>query len=301
MAMKVEMLRCFCTVAQTGNLAEAASRLGRTQSAVSMMLKQFEDHLGKKLFEGERKNHLSPLGQQVLDLALKQVRDFDQTVQNIEMAAQAEQGLIRIVSVPSVGALVFPALLGHMTSRFPGLKIELRDGDSQQVLDAVAGDKADIGIASGHHPLNGVSAEPLFQDRFGLVAASDHPLMTRAKPPEICDLMAAPFVRNALCDFIESAPFREILDRAEVTIHNTHSLITTVRAGQWITVLPQTVAQFIPDAVAFRPISDLPDKREVYIYRRERARFREITQACCSYILSSGFGNTGLVQEPVLD
>ncbi|WP_299900289.1 LysR family transcriptional regulator [uncultured Ruegeria sp.] len=295
MAVKVEMLRCFCTVAQTGNLAEAASRLGRTQSAVSMMLKQFEEHLGKKLFEGERKNHLSPLGQQVLDLSLKQVRDFDQAVQNIELAAQAEHGLIRIVSVPSVGALVFPALLDHMTSRFPGLKIELRDGDSQQVLDAVAGDTSDIGIASGHHPLNGVSAEPLFQDRFGLVAASDHPLMTRAEPPAISDLVAEPFVRNALCDFIESASFREILDGAEVTIHNTHSLITTVRAGQWITVLPQTVAQFIPDAVAFRPISDLPDRREVYLYVRERARFREISEACRSFVLSSGFGNASQV------
>ena len=48
MAIKIEMLRCFCTVAQTGNLTEAADRLGRTQSAVSMTLKQFESHLGKK-------------------------------------------------------------------------------------------------------------------------------------------------------------------------------------------------------------------------------------------------------------
>ena len=55
------MLRCFCTVAQTGNLAEASNRLGRTQSALSMTLKQFEDHLGKKLFEGERKNRLTPM------------------------------------------------------------------------------------------------------------------------------------------------------------------------------------------------------------------------------------------------
>ncbi len=77
MSIKIEMLRCFCTVAQTGNLAEAADRLGRTQSAVSMTLKQLEDHLGKKLFEGERKTHLSPLGRQVFDLALKQVRQFD--------------------------------------------------------------------------------------------------------------------------------------------------------------------------------------------------------------------------------
>ncbi len=118
MAIKIEMLLFFCTVAQTGNLVEAADRLGRTQSAVSMTLKQLEDHLDQKLFEGERKNRLSPLGEHVFEIALRQVRQFDQAVQNIEAAAQAEQGLVRIASVPSVGALIFPPLLKHMTRRF---------------------------------------------------------------------------------------------------------------------------------------------------------------------------------------
>lgn len=289
MAIKIEMLRCFCTVAQTGNLGEAADRLGRTQSAVSMTLKQLEDHLGKKLFEGERKNHLSPLGRQVFDLALRQVRDFDQTVLAIEAAAKAEHGLIRIVSVPSVGALVFPSLLDHMTSRFPGVKIDLRDADTQQVLDSVADDKADIGIASGHHPLNGVRAVPLFEDPFGLVAAPDHPLITRTAPPRIEDLLTTRFVRNALCDLIESPGFQAVLDRTEITIHNTHSLIIMVRTGEWVTVLPQTVARVGPGGAVFRAIADLPDKRQVYLYRRERARFRNLSKACSAYILSGKF------------
>ncbi|MEX0308085.1 MAG: LysR family transcriptional regulator [Ruegeria sp.] len=289
MAIKIEMLRCFCTVAQTGNLVEAADRLGRTQSAVSMTLKQLEDHLGKKLFEGERKSQLSPLGEQVFDLGLRQVRQYDQTVQNIEAAAQAEQGLIRIVSVPSVGALIFPPLLDHMTRTFPGVKVELRDSDTQQVLDAIAQDQADIGIASGHHPLNGVRTLPLFQDSFGLVAASDHPLITRAGPLTIADIPTAPFVRNTLCDVIQTTAFRTAIQSAEITIHNTHSLINMVRTGEWITVLPQTVAEFLPEAVTFRPISDLHDKRQVYLYIRERSRFQELTEQCSAFILSHDF------------
>ena len=170
MALKIAMLRYICTVAQTGNLIEAADCIGRTQSARSINLKQLEDHLGKNLFEGERKSRLSPLGEQVYDLALEQVRHFDQTVQNIETAARAEQGLIRIVSVPSVAALIFPPLLEHMTRQFPGLHVELRDTDTQQVLDAIVRDQADIGIASGHHTLNGIRTAPLFEDAFGLVA-----------------------------------------------------------------------------------------------------------------------------------
>lgn len=286
MSLKIEMLRCFCTVAQTGNLVEAADRLGRTQSAVSMTLKQLEDHLGKRLFEGERKNQLSPLGEQVFDLALKQVRQFDQAVQNIEAAAGAVHGLIRIVSVPSVAALLFPSVLDHMTHLFPGLKIELRDTDTQQVLDALTEGKADIGIASGHHPLNGVRATPLFQDRFGLVCASNHPLITRAEVPTIYDVIAAGFIRNALCELIQTPRFLDVVETADVTIQNTHSLITMVRTGKWVTVLPETVARFVPETIAFRPISDLAEKRHVYLYQRERTRFKELTDECCTFVLS---------------
>lgn len=290
MSIKIEMLRCFCTVAQTGSLAEAADRLGRTQSAVSMTLKQLEDHLGKKLFEGERKNRLSPLGEQVFELSLRQVRQFEQTVRSIEAAADASQGLIRIVSVPSVAAILFPSVLEHMTRTFPGVKVELRDTDTQQVLDALAQGKADVGIASGHHPLNGVTSTPLFEDRFGLVCAANHPLMTCSAPPRISDIASAPFIRNALCDLISTPSLVDAIQNTEVTIHNTHSLITMVRTGHWVTVLPETVARFIPDTTAFRQISDLSDKRQVCLYVRQRSRFGELTKECADFILRTEMG-----------
>ncbi len=286
MAIKIEMLRCFCAVAQSGNLAEAADRLGRTQSAVSMTLKQFENHLGKKLFIGERKNHLSELGQQVFEMSQRQIRQFDQTVQAIEAAADATHGQIRIAAVPSVAALIFPAVLAHMTHHFPGLKVELRDADTQQVLDALADGKADIGIASGFHPLKGVRATPLFEDRFGLVCAADHPLAKRSRPPTVEDVIAAPVVRNALCDLIKTPRLIAAIADADVTIHNTHSLITMVRTGKWVTVLPKTVARFIPQSTTFREIADVPDTRQVYLYVNERSRFSDVTDACSDFILS---------------
>ena len=64
--IKLEMLRCFGAVAQAGNLGDAAVRLGKTQSALSMTLKQLEEHLGERLFETERKNRLTPLGQEAM-------------------------------------------------------------------------------------------------------------------------------------------------------------------------------------------------------------------------------------------
>ena len=179
--------------------------------------------------------------------------------------------------------------LDHVTELFPGVKVELRDTHTSQVIDALAEGKADIGIASGYHPLNGVTSEPLFSDRFGLIGASDHPLITQDKTLEIGDIDPSVFFRNALCDLIETPAFSQVLDRSDVTIQNTHSLITMVNTGRWVTVLPKTVAKFAPNTVSFRPIVDLPDKRQVYLYRRERTRFKDLTDTCFAFISSLDF------------
>lgn len=286
MSIKLESLRCFCIVAQTGSLAEAADRLGRTQSAVSMSLKQLESHLGKRLFAGERKNQLSPLGERVFSLALNQLRQFDETIECIETAADAAEGFLRIASVPSVAALIFPGVLKEMTQRYPGLKLELRDTDTRQVIDSLGEGKADIGIASGNHILTGISAIALFEDRFGLCCAADHPLIQQAEAPCIEQIFSTSFAGNALCDLIDTPAFLSAMENVKITIHNNHSLINMIRTGHWVTVLPETVSRFIPESVAFRTISDLPDKRQVYLYCRDRVQFKELAAVCCSLIIS---------------
>ena len=130
------MLRCFGAVAQTGNLADAAIRLGRTQSALSMTLKHLVDHLGQPLFEGEGKNRLSPLGDEVFRLAQQQLRQFDDTVDAIKSAAQAPQGLLRVASIPSVADLLLLQSIGELTRRHASLSIDVRDMDTAAAIDA---------------------------------------------------------------------------------------------------------------------------------------------------------------------
>ena len=221
MAIKIEMLRCFSTVAQTGNLADAADRLGRTQSAISMTLKQLEDHLGQPLFEGERKNNLTPLGVEVFDLSQQQLRQFDETVGAIETSASAPHGLLRIASVPSVAGLVFPSAIDNLTCRHDNLKVELRDCDSNQVIDSLLRGQADIGVASGVPALNGIRQGTLFEDRFGLICSPSHALARQRANPNFAQVQAAGFVRNNLCDLIRSVEISKVLADCRITVHNT--------------------------------------------------------------------------------
>ena len=56
MAIKIEMLCCFQAVANHGSLAAVTTALGRTKSAVSLILAQFEDYISEELFQTARKS-----------------------------------------------------------------------------------------------------------------------------------------------------------------------------------------------------------------------------------------------------
>jgi len=284
MTIKIEMLRCFSTVAQTGNLAEAANQLSRTPSALSMTLKQFESEVGKKLFESDRKNCLTPIGEKVFELAQEQLRTFDNSVSAIKVAANFPRGLIRIASVPSISSAVLPLAIRALTNNHPGLKVQLQDTDSQRVIDALIQGHADFGIVSGHHSLNGIRTQLLFEDQFGLICSPDHKLARLTKPPTIKNLDSTQLVGNNLCKLIKSAEFQVTLSQAKVSVPNTLSLIGMVRSQKWITVLPQQVAKLLPNELAFRKIDGIEDKRPVSILIKERSPNLHFAEELCEII-----------------
>ncbi|MCH2095191.1 MAG: LysR family transcriptional regulator [Rhodobacteraceae bacterium] len=284
--IKVETLRCFAIVAATGNLAEAAVRLGRTQSAVSMTLKRLEDHLGQRLFETERKNRLTPLGQDVFRLAQQQLRQYDQAIDAIEVAARAPHGVLRLASIPSASALIFPSALETLTANYPLVNVELRDMDSGMVIEAMMQGRADLGVVSGTPSLNGLSRTALFHDRYGVLCRSDHPLALTGQSPTIDQVFATRFVRNALCGLIQAPQVQEALPQTKVTVHNTHSLLAMVRSGPWTTILPETVARAAAQDLAFLPIMGLDDRRTASLLISTRTRMPDLVEHFSRILIS---------------
>ncbi|MAX73236.1 MAG: LysR family transcriptional regulator [Nioella sp.] len=273
MTIKIEMLRAFAIVAESGTLAEAATRLRRTPSAISMTLKGLEEHLGQRLFATDRKNRLTPLGEYVLDQARRELQQFDATISAIEGFATAPQGLIQVAAVPSVAGMIFPQVVGAFLARHPGVSVEIRDMDSIGILEALTRGRIDIGIAAPAGPVRGVRAVPLFSDAFGLIMARDHPLATRSAPLRLADLGAQQVLRNELSDRIEAV--REATGTARMSALNTLTLTAMVRGGQWVTVLPSTVIQIDPERLAFRAFEDLGEHRQVDLLMREDRVERE--------------------------
>ena len=66
MLNRLEMLRIFCTAAESRNFKEAATRLGVSPQAVTRAVKELEDHVGELLFHrNTRHNRITEFGEQL--------------------------------------------------------------------------------------------------------------------------------------------------------------------------------------------------------------------------------------------
>ena len=287
MALKIEMLRCFTKVAQYGNLADAAAELGRTPSAVSMMLKQLEEHLGKSLFEADRKNKLSPVGAFVLKQAESQLHHFDYTVQSIEDFARAGVGSVRIATVPSIAGTVLPQALERFLVNHPKVQIDLHDMDSTGVLRALEQERVDIGIATAPETLKSVRRTRLYTDTFGLVCSHKHPLAQATGPLSWEGLEGETFIANELCASIQSPIFQAIHRRANLNVHNTISLLSFVKAGLGVTILPRLVVQLHPEEISFRPIDDAQVFRRIDLLYRTGNTLSPAAESLSRYIVKA--------------
>ncbi len=270
MAIKIEMLRCFATVVHHGSLNDAATALGRTPPAVSMMLKQFEENVGAPLFESSRKSRLTPLGLLIFEEARREVEHFDKSVSVIKGLANSEHGYLRLAVTPSIAATVLPPVIRSFCQSAPNVHIDLRDMDSAAIAIELERERADIGIGS-FKPIDGMVAHQLFSDPFGVVCQKDHPLTKIQGPQKWQNLIGHDFIANGLCRLINDPDFAAILDRSKLMVPNTASLLGLVREGVGITVLPKLAVAHDPSNLAFLPLADTTVQRHVHAVSRNNA------------------------------
>lgn len=279
--MKLEHLRVFMAVVEAGELAQAGDRIGRTPAALSMTLKQLEAELGGPLFEGERKIRLSPLGVYVHRQAQRTVSEFDSAVAHMVRFASGALGIAKVAAVPSAATRLLPRVIGQMRERYPRVRVELRDIDSPAVGQAVATGMVDFGIATLASPPAGVLAEPLFEDRFGLVCPAGHRLTKMKRAVCWRDIDAAEFIANGLCSRFEVPEVAELVRASLLTIHNTTSLLTFVEQGFGVTLLP-ALAVPAGRGLGFLPLEDPAATRSLQLLTRQGESLSPASQALLS-------------------
>lgn len=262
--LTLEMVRCFQTVAKHGGLAAAASELGRTVPAVSVMLKNFENRVGAPLFEAKRKSHLTPLGVEIFAAAQQYMEEFGRLEGLIDDMAEGGVGRVRLAVTPTVATALMPGVVRRFTARHPKVLIELRDMDSNSIRRELERKRADIGVAT-LPPLDGFERKRLLSDELGVLCPHDHPLATKTEPLTWSDIGSHNFIKNGLCYLVQDPEFIKIVDGSKMSVTNHESLIAFLKSNLGITVLPRLALPSGDNSIAFLPLPGIAQRRVLYL------------------------------------
>ena len=265
MTIKLEMLRIFRTVAERGTLAAAAEVLGRTPSAISMMLAQLEEQLGAPLFESDRKNRLSPLGELVLAESIHATDTFERSKEAIRRHVTSTAGIVRIVTVPSAAVTFLPERIAVFSRQHPGVRLEISDTDSRSVRRRIKIEEDDIGIVSmtPEAPEDGIV---VLRDDLGIVfrrggAISDK--VDTGVEPSWSFTGLEPLIGNALCELVANPELADILATCTLEARNTTALLSFVREGLGATILPEGAVAHRPREIGFVRPADPVARRDL--------------------------------------
>ncbi|KAB0672057.1 LysR family transcriptional regulator [Oryzomonas sagensis] len=175
MAISFRQLEIFEKVAQTGHVTRAGEELLLTQSAISMAVSQLEQFTGAPLFERSgRRLILNDRGR----LLLAEAGGILQAVRRMEQLLRKDGGELTgellVGGSTTIGNYLLPALLGAFARMYPKTRVQLRVGNTQQVVSWMEEGRLDIAFIEGPCHSRGMIATPWRDDELVVVAGPEH-------------------------------------------------------------------------------------------------------------------------------
>jgi LysR family cys regulon transcriptional activator len=149
--MNLQQIRYLCAVVDNGmNVSEAAEVLYTSQPGISKQIRQLEDELGLQIFvrQGKRLAALTPAGEIVVATARRALREILNLKRVADEFRAEDEGTLAIATTHTQARYVLPSVLSKFTTRFPKIKVVLRQGNPRQVAEQAAAGEVDLGIAT---------------------------------------------------------------------------------------------------------------------------------------------------------
>lgn len=173
-------LKTFRAVADEGNLTRGAARVHLSPSTVCARIKGLESSFGVPLFTRSAQGMaVTPAGEIVRQGALRIERDIDGMLRDLEPFVSREAGTLRIVSNYGAAMNFLADGLARFLKAHPDVSISHHRCSSRDVVEAVAEDRADIGLSAfvGDYP--GVTFIDYARDDLVVIVSIDSPLAHR--------------------------------------------------------------------------------------------------------------------------
>ncbi|HZU26929.1 MAG TPA: LysR family transcriptional regulator [Bryobacteraceae bacterium] len=284
--MAFETQRLFRDIAASRSFSQGARLNDLSQSSASQAVQDLERQLGIILLDrSTRPLTVTDAGRLYLDLCKDVLRREEEFQAELDRVKRQVAGIVRVASIYSVGLSELAQLEQEFRAQYPDALLQIEYLRPEKVFEAVASDRADLGLMSYAEPTRGVVVLPWREEEMVVAASPWHPLAGRSEIAP-ADLDNLEFV-----GFDEDLPIRRNIDRflrdhgvtVRLVMHfdNLQMIKEAVAHGAGVSIMPARVMrdEIGQGRLLAIPLAGTTLFRPLRIVHRRRKQFNAAGQA----------------------
>src|SRR4051794_33414853 len=175
-------LRLFLHVVEAESITRGAERAGMSLGSASERIRAMELTGGVPLLARHPRGvRPTPAGQAVAHHARVVLGQLEQMRGELAQYARGLRGHVRVLANTAALAEFLPDAFARFLAAHPAIDVDLEERPSREIVAAVAGGLADVGIVADTVDLGSLERLPFRTDRLVLVVPGGHALAGRAE------------------------------------------------------------------------------------------------------------------------
>ncbi|MDZ7671353.1 MAG: selenium metabolism-associated LysR family transcriptional regulator [Halanaerobiales bacterium] len=281
--MKINTLKIFTKLIDTGSYSLAAEKMDLTQPAISMQIKALEERFETELVYKEKGNiNLTPAGKAVYNNAKDIIQKWEKLLIDVENKKDKLYKSIIIGSSTIPSEYILPDLLADFSKNDPEIKSCIEVGDSAEMIELLDKGEVDI-IIVGSKPTNSkYETIEIVEDELRLITPLDHNL-TKKNKIKIQDLKSESILirevgsgtRKAMLEGFKNSGVQYNELNIKCRLGSTEAIIAAVQAGLGISFVSKFASSKASEYGRVKEIkvSEMDLYRKFYIaYNKNRKK-----------------------------
>lgn len=242
--LNLDHLTTFRLVISRGTFSGAAEVLGLSQPAVSLQIRQLEQALQVRLIERTSRGiKPTPAGITLCEHCIKIDAAVGAAVESVSLHSDDITGTVTVGTGATACIHLLPPLLQELRQTHPLLKVDVRTGNTSDIVRGVEENRIDIGLVT--LPVAGkcLSVTSLGTEEFVIILEKD-PAEQNIKPLSADDLLSLPLII-----FEPGSGTRSLIDewfrdagqvaRPVMELGSIEAIKRMVRAGLGYSIVPR--------------------------------------------------------------
>lgn len=289
----VKQLYGFVQLHRRGSYTLAASDIGITQSALSLLIQALERIAGVALVvRKSRPLQLTEAGHRFLPLAERILEDVDLAA---TIGRSSAHGRLTIATLPTLAATLLPGIIIDFRKECPDVAVQIRDALTEEIIARVRNGDAHLGLGAFLGYDEDLTLLPLFSDRLVALACATtfrqlprqltwtklarHPVIQMSRDSNVRKLTDLAFFQHGI----------DVRPAFEVQLVST--AVAFVRAGLGIAVVPALEAHALQDrTLRVIPLADPVMRRDIGLLMRRTLAMTPVMERLINVMKQHGAG-----------